>query len=250
MAPEEDGIWREEIRIRSYEVDFARQATLEGLCRLFLEAAWNHAEALGAGFGHLVAQNRFWVLVRLRILVDRYPRWGDDFVLSTWPRAGKGIFALREFELTDREGDLFVAGSSAWVVLDGTTKKPQRIEKMLDAIRTGPDRCAMGQELGKVPPCRGPTRVTRGVQYTDIDLNGHVNSGRYLAWLMDSYSFEFHQKYQVRSFEINYTGETKGTETVSIRSHEDSDGLWSHSIVSATELEVCRARVFWAPREP
>ena len=77
-----------------------------------------------------------------------------------------------------------------------------------------------------------------------------VNSGRYVAWLMDSYSFEFHQTYQVRSFEINYTGETKGAETVSIRSHEDSDGLWSHSIVSATELEVCRARVFWVPREP
>lgn len=248
MAPEDDGIWREEVRIHSYDVDFAREATLEAICRMFLEAAWNHAEALGVGFEHLAAQNRLWVLARLLIRVDRYARWRENFVLNTWPRAAKSVFALREFELLDRNGHRFVAGSSAWVVLDGVTKKPQRIEKMLKAIRTGPDRCAVGQESGKLSPCQGPMIGTRSVQYADIDLNGHVNSSRYVAWLMDSYPVEFHRQYQVQSLEINYMGETRGGETVSIRSQEEATGAWSHSILRSDESEVCRARVLWFPR--
>jgi len=248
MALEEDGIWREEVRIHSYDVDFSRQATLEAICRLFLEAAWNHAEALGVGFEHLALQNRLWVLARLLIRLERYARWGENVVLNTWPRTAKSVFALREFELLDRNGHQLVAGSSAWVVLDGGTKKPQRIEKMLNAVRTGPDRCAVGQEPGKLSPCQEPTTVIRSVQYTDIDLNGHVNSGRYVAWLMDSYPVEFHRQHQVQSFEINYMGETRGGETVAIRSHEEATGAWSHSILRSDESEVCRAKVLWSPR--
>jgi acyl-ACP thioesterase len=250
MASQDDGIWREEIRIHSYDVDFERKATLEAICRLFLEAAWNHAEALGMGFGHLAAQNQLWVLVRLLIRVGRYARWGESCFLHTWPREAKGIVAIREFEMRDRDGKQFGAGSSAWVVLDGTTKKPQRIDNLLRAIRTGPDRSPAGQEPSKLSPCLGPKTLQETVQYTDIDLNGHVNSGRYVAWLLDSYPFEFHRMNQVELLEVNYLGETRGGETVVIRSHEGSTGLWSHSIFRSDESEVCRARLVWIPRRP
>jgi len=248
MANQEDGIRREEIRIHSYDVDFARQVTLEALCRLFLEAAWNHAESLGVGIEHLAAHHQLWVLARLLIKVDRYARWGESLVLNTWPRGAKGVVALREFELLDRDGNQFVTGSSAWAVLDGATKKPQRIDKMLRGIRTGPDRSATGHEPSRLSSCLGPTTITRTVQYTDLDLNGHVNSGRYVAWLLDSYPVEFHTKYQVELLEINYSGETRGRETVFIRSHEEANDAWSHSILRSDESEVCRARVLWVPR--
>src|SRR5262249_17766605 len=206
-------------------------------------AAWNHAEGLGVGFGQLAAQARLWVLARLLVSIDRYARWGENLMLNTWPRAAKGVFALREFELRNNVGNRFAAGSSAWVVLDGTTKKPQRIDKMLRAVRTGPGRSAVGQEPSKLSPCLGPTTASRTVQYSDIDLNGHVNSSRYVAWLMDSYPFEFHSNCQVQLFEINYLGETRDGETVSVRSQEETAGVWSHSIVRVDEFEVCRARI-------
>ena len=249
MAPEKDGIWREEIRIHSYDVDLVHHATLEATCRFFLEAAWNHAEALRVGFGHLAAENRLWVLARLLIKINRQARWAESVVLNTWPRAAKGVFALREFELIDRRENTIGAGSSAWVVLDGTTKKPQRIDKIAEGIRTGPERCAAGREPGKLAGCPGPMTATRTVAYSDIDLNGHVNSSRYVAWLMDSYPFEFHRSWQVRLLEINYTGETRGRETVFIRSLEETAGVWSHSIARTEGTEVCRARIVWAPRK-
>jgi len=248
MPADDKGIWSEEIRIHSYDVDFGQRAALESICRLFLEAAWNHAEALGVGFARLAQHNRLWVLARLLIKIDPYPRWGDIVTLNTWPRAAKSIFALREFELMGPAGNQLGGGSSAWVVLDGTSKKPQRIEKMLGGLRTGPERTAVGQDASKLSSCPGQTAMTRSAQYGDIDLNGHVNSARYIGWLMDSYPFEFHRKHQVQLLEINYLGETRGGETITIRSRTESPGLLSHTILRAEESEVCRARILWVAR--
>lgn len=248
MTSPADGIWQEAIRIHSYDVDFARQATLEAVSRLFLEAAWNHAEALGVGYAHLAQQGRFWVLVRLLIKLEGYPQWRDTLTLNTWPRAGKGVFALREFELIDSAGQQLGGGSSAWVVLDAETKKPQRIDKMLNSIRTGPERLAVGLEPSKVASCAGPITTSTSARYSDIDLNGHLNSGRYIGCLLDSYPFDFHKHHQAQLLETNYLGETQGGESLAIPSQEEQPGTWCHAIQKADGSEVCRARIHWAPR--
>jgi acyl-ACP thioesterase len=248
MAIQADGVWKEQIQIHSYDVDFEQQTTLEAICRSFLEAAWNHAEALGVGFGELAKENRLWVLARLLIKIDCYPNWSDIVTLNTWPRAAKSVFALREFELVDSAGKQLGGGSSAWVVLNANTKKPQRIEKMLERIRTSPERLAVGLEPSKVASCSGAAVMTKSANYSDIDLNGHVNSGRYVGWILDAYDFEFHRTHQVQLLEINYLGETRGGETISIRSQEEDASTWSHGIAKADGTEVCRARMVWVPR--
>jgi len=248
MVSKAEGIWTEEIRVHSYDVDFGSHTTLEAICRFFLEAAWNHAEALGVGFGELAQQHRLWVLARLVIKVQRYPGWGDLVRLNTWPRAAKGIFALREFELIDAAGNHLGGGSSAWVVLDQASKKPQRLEKIIERIRTGPERLAVGQEPSKVPPCPGEAMVTRTARYSDVDPNGHVNSGRYIGWLLDSYPSDFHKSHQVQLVEVNYLDETRGGEAIAIRSQETAQGTWSHEIDKPDGTAVCRARMIWGTR--
>src|SRR5262245_37866379 len=101
LASNEVPEWTEELRIRSYDVDATRRATSLSLSRYFLEAAWNHAEALGFGFSHLQSQGKVWVLARFRFEVQHYPQWGARAILRTWPRGLKSVFALRDFELDD-----------------------------------------------------------------------------------------------------------------------------------------------------
>src|SRR6266853_1068928 len=99
LAPGEDSaVWTEQLRIHSYEVDFNQRATLESLCRLFLEAAWSHAEHLGVGFQQLASQKKFWVLSRMAVEVGQYPAWGEAVTLATWPREAVSLFAIRDFE--------------------------------------------------------------------------------------------------------------------------------------------------------
>lgn len=242
----EPGVWRAEFQIRSYDVDFRRRATAQAICRAFLEAAWNHAEQLGFGFAALASQNRLWVLARLLVEIDVYPRWGEKVRLSTWPRGFSTLFALRDFELHDNSQRRLAAGASSWLVLDAASHRPQRPDKIGLRIPSEPARAAVRRDPGKLAtPESAAVALSAHARYSDIDVNEHVNSAKYIGWLLDSYSTEFHQAHSLRSIELNYTGETRWGDTVSIASQQLSSVEFAHSIVRTDQSEVCRALLRW-----
>src|SRR5262245_55380326 len=244
-------VWTEQFRVHSYEADLNGEGTLEGLCRHFQEAAWNHAEHLGLGYERLRQENKIWVLSRLLLKLDRSLRWGEVITAHTWPRQVKSAFALRDFEMVDSAGARLAAGSSAWLVLDVFNRKPQRVDKLISSIPNFPEKRALNQEPGRLDAVRSDRPTTQfTARYSDIDVNGHVNNARYIGWLMDSYALDFHRACEVKRLEINYLGETNGAETISLFSSEIEPGNYQHSLVKTdTGIEGCRARVRWTTRD-
>jgi len=262
-------IWSEPIAIHSYDVDFSRQAGVEALCLYFLEAAWNHAEVLGFGFSHLARDHKLWVLSRLLLEFEAYPRWGEKLMLNTWPRGAQSIFALRDFELLDATGKRMAGGSSAWLILDVASRRPQRVEKFLTAI-TPVTKQATGRDPAKLPAPRAafsPQQAAKSqttptllqtevcavvppwmVRYSDVDLNGHVNSARYLGWLMDSYPPEWHQRLAPRQLEVNYLAESHQGDTLWLETQQIGPQEFLHAIFKADQQETCRARIQWGDR--
>jgi len=235
------------LKICSYDVDFTRRATSASLCRYFLEAAWNHAEALGVGFNYLGNQSKFWVLSRLLLEVQQYPLWGSAVTLRTWPRVPKSLFAMRDFEIADCAGTRIAAGSSSWLVLDAASKRPQRLLKVLPGLLGFGDKTALGRDPGKLADGETWDEVCSAtVRYTDIDVNRHVNSGRYIGWILDAYPLKFHREHCIRVLEINYLGETLEGEVLSIRSRHTGAAAYCHSLAKTSGDEVCRARLEWA----
>ena len=246
LASNEAPAWTEELRIRSYDVDATRRATSLSVCRYFLEAGWNHAEALGLGFSHLQSRGKFWVLARLRLEMQQYPVWGDRVMLRTWPRGLKSVFALRDFELQDETGTRVAAGSSAWLVLDSVSKRPQRLHKLLPSVAAMNGKAVLGrdpEELGDNETWDNACPFT--VRYTDIDVNKHVNSGRYIGWMLDAYSAGFHLQHWLRVLEVNYLGETLEGEQLIVRTRQCAAAAYSHSLIKPSGSEVCRARLEW-----
>jgi acyl-ACP thioesterase len=242
----ESPVWTEPLRICSYDVDATRRATSPTLCRYFLEAAWNHAEALGLGFTHLRSQGKFWVLARLLCEVQEYPRWGSQAKLRTWPRGINSAFALRDFELHNETGTRLAAGSSAWLVLDAVSKRPQRLHKLLPslaaldgktALRRDPEKLIDNETWDNVLPV--------AVRYTDIDVNQHVNSSRYISWMLDAYPAGFHRQHWLRVLEVNYLSETLEGEQLHIRTRQIEAAAYAHSLIKTSGSEVCRARLEW-----
>ena len=241
------GIWTERFKVHSYDVDSGRQATLEAVCRWFQEAAWNHAEALGVGYERLGRDNKFWVLSRLAVRVERAALWGETLRIETWPLAGRAVFAWRHFEIFDERGARVAGGASAWLVLDLRARKPQRVDKLLSSIPIFPERRALDAEPPKLPaPASTTAGVSRVATYSDVDVNRHVNGARYIGWLLDSYPFEFHATHRPVLLEANYLGETLGGESVSVVACETAPGDYSHSILKANGDEVFRARLLWS----
>jgi acyl-ACP thioesterase len=238
--------WTEQRRIHSYDVDATRRTTSLSLCRYFLEAAWNHADALGFGFSHLQSQGKFWVLARLRFEVQQYPAWGDRVILRTWPRGLKSVFALRDFEVHSETGARLSSGASAWLVIDAMSKRPQRLHKLFPNLAVLNGHAALGcdpEELGDNEIWDKEYSLT--VRYTDIDVNNHVNSSRYIGWILDAYPAGFHLQNSLRTLEVNYVGETREGEQLTVRSRRTDTTVSRHSLVKPNGSEVCRARLEW-----
>jgi medium-chain acyl-[acyl-carrier-protein] hydrolase len=242
----ESPVWIEPLKIRSYDVDFTRRATSASLCRYFLEAAWNHAEALGVGFNHLASQGKFWVLSRLRMEVRQFPAWGSVATLRTWPRAPQSLFAMRDFEVADEAGSPIVAGSSAWLVVDAVSRRPQRLNTLLAGLEGLYGNAALGQDPEKLAAGEDWDQVfSVQVRYADIDVNRHVNSGRYIDWILDAYPLGFHREHRLRVLDINFLGETLEGEALSVRTRQAGAAVYCHSLTKAGGTETCRARLKW-----
>jgi acyl-ACP thioesterase len=241
-------VWQESIRIHSYDADFRLRASPEALCRAFLEAAWNHAEVLGVGHGALGRQQKLWVLGRLLLRIESYPAWGQTVHLRTWPRGISGAFALRDFEIVASDEKLLAAGASSWLILEASTHRPQRVDKVLQSLPTPVPRRALEREPDKLRPVREHSQAgTREVRYSDVDVNRHVNSARYLGWLLDSYPAQFHQTHVLRSLEVNYLAETLWPDSLSIKTQQHAAEHFAHSIVKSNQEEACRAELIWKP---
>ena len=239
-------VFTEELRIHSYDADGSRRATCPALFRYFLEAAWNHAEELGFGFTNLRDQGKFWVLGRFCFEVSQYAAWGSQATLRTWPRGLKSAFALRDFEFLDEAGGRFAAGSSAWLVVDSVSKRPQRLHKLLPSIAALDGKAALGRDPEKLEDNEiWDSEFSLTVRYTDIDVNQHVNSARYVGWMLDAYPAGFHLENSLAVLEVNYLSETLEGEPLTLRTRQTERSVYVHSLVKRSGAEVCRARLEW-----
>ena len=70
--------WEDEYSISFYGVDTKNEVFLPTLWSLMQETAWHHADHLRVGYSDLVEHQYFWVLSRLSIQMEEYPRWGIE----------------------------------------------------------------------------------------------------------------------------------------------------------------------------
>lgn len=185
MAPEPSTTVRFEVY--SFQVDPQGGLTLPDLCAFLQEAAWRNAEVLGVGVERLAADGLAWVLQRLRIEVERYPRQGETVLVTTWARAFERALARRDFEVHDGAGNRLAAATSVWVVVDLAAR---RLVRLPEFVRTAPVAArppALATEPGALPSLVAPEHEKRAeVRRSDLDVMRHVNNTRYVDWALEA----------------------------------------------------------------
>jgi medium-chain acyl-[acyl-carrier-protein] hydrolase len=241
--------WEDEYSISFYEVDTKNEVFLPGLWSLMQETAWHHAEHLEVGYSDLLEQDCFWVLSRLSIQIEEYPRWKDRIRVRTWLAGMSRLFALRQFSITDSNGRMIGTAKSAWLVLDLKNRKPRRIEPVFKHIQYLFIDLSSAEEPRKISaPAHPNMEKAYTVRYSDIDMHHHVNNTKYLEWIVDSCPFEMNQAHQIRSFEINFLGESSHGDEISIytKSMGELPFAFLHSVIRKKDKrELCRARTEW-----
>jgi len=236
--------WVDRYPIHSYEMDQQGRLSLVSAINYFQESAWRNAEALGLGFHELAAKDRFWVLSRLYVEMYRYPIWGDEILLETWPKGMESLFALRDFRIKSTDGELLGAGASAWLIIDGTTHRLQRVENVLNGEMPCYPHNAVEYKPAKIAPAATmtpQTRITAG--YTDIDVNAHVNNVSYLNWAVNYLPLEM-DALTIRSFEINFLSEARLRSPIEILYGSDDENVWICTLRNPDSgKDYCRVRL-------
>jgi acyl-ACP thioesterase len=241
--------WEDDYSIFFHEVDTKNEVFLQVLWGFMQETAWHHAEHLRLGYSHLMESQSIWVLSRLSIQMEEYPRWGDQIRVRTWLAGVGRLFALRHFSITGSRHNVIGGAKSAWLVLDVKNRRPQKIEPVFRHLQHLSDGRPVDEEPKKLPaPAHPQTEASYTVCTRDIDLHHHANTTRYIEWILDSLPFGMNQTHSVHTFEINFLAEASHGDILSILTETlgESPPAFLHQIIRKDDgRELCRARTEW-----
>ena len=193
--------------ILSHEADIHNCASLYSLSNYMQEAGRTHAEQLGWGTQLFKTKKQFWVLCRIIISVEKYPPTGTEIDIETWPKNKDKIFALRDFLV--RQGDEIIArGTSSWALLQLASRKPVPLKSMGEISTVRQEKHAISEVPEKLHALDDASELFHHkVVFSELDQNGHVNNGRYINWLLDTFPVDFHKKHRVYTMQLNYLAE-------------------------------------------
>ena len=231
-----------------FHVDFTGRLTLGVLGNHLLNCAGFHATERGFGMATLTAAHYPWVLSRLAIEMDEMPCQYEDFTVQTWVENVYRLFTDRNFAVTDKDGRRIGYARSVWAMISMHTRKPVDLLAMHEghiADYVCDEPCPIDKPSRIKVRAAGPTCTLRA-KYSDIDVNGHVNSIRYIEHILDLFPLDFYRDRRVRRFEIAYVAESYYGDTLSFYMDDEGDGRYAVEIkklAEGAEEPVCRASV-------
>lgn len=234
-------------QVRSYECGANSEATLPTICNYLQEAASLNAEALSFSRSNFDAagENISWVLTRMRVKMDRYPRWEEPITVATWPSGGHRIVATRDFEIRSADGTRLGVATSEWMLIDLSSRKVVAIPSSVFACVDTSCPPVFGNapfsklrwECHEVADAQ-TFRARRG----DIDLNRHVNNVHYIEWLLETVP---DGKGSCTDFEIIFRSEALAGDEVRAEGIEVEPSVFVHRISSRDGRDHVLARTRW-----
>ncbi len=235
-----------------FHCDFTHRLFMGHLGNYMLNAAEFHSTDRGFGFEYLNSIKKTWVLSRLAVEMEDMPRQFDKFRIETWVEGAMRYFTNRNFRVVGRDGHVYGYGRSVWAMIDTGSRQPQdilavrdgEIQRWIVADKECPidkgTRVKMSKEADHVR--------TIDTQYSDVDINGHINSIKYIEHLFNLFDMEWYRTHTIRRFEIAYVAETYQGDKLNFyrEAVEGEDCAFCIRITktvkdSGEEVEVCRS---------
>ena len=239
-------IYKQELEVPSYLCDIDDRLHVWAAVRLCQEVTEYHGNATGIGFKTLVQQNRAWVITHAYYNIYKRPKAFEKVMLSTWSRGTDGLFAFRDYKMTNEAGETLLTGTTYWPMIDFTSRKPIRLKEIMSHYECCTDEATDHSVLERLrlPDMNEPDgRFEQTAQFSMIDHAQHVNNAEYVRLVFDSLmqtDFDLDKPF---SLEINYQHETQPNDTLSVLRKQDNDTTWFQILNSngvSVMAKVCK----------
>lgn len=207
------------------DCDNRKRAGLYAVMKLFSELAGEDYERRGLGYDSLAERGWAFLLSRARLRFFRWPMHTEQVFVRSWERGVRGPYFFRDCELLSKDGELLIAGSSQWFLVDIASRdivRPALLEQD-EAFRSL-----------RQADCPDPLRLKkldglsvlgqRPVYYSDLDANGHVNNAVYSRIAMD-FLPEALRGRELKDYSISFFTETGPGQTLTLSGREEGDAF-------------------------
>ncbi|MGC3977560.1 MAG: thioesterase [Paludibacteraceae bacterium] len=222
-------------------VDFTKEITLASLVNLLLTTAGKNADDNDFGIRNLQKLDCTWVLSRLAVEMSCTPSQYETLYIETWIEEVYKLNTTRNFYIKNEKKEIIGQAVSMWVMINFDTRRPMELFRLGNI-----EQHAEHTGIDMMPPARieavnGTVENSFLTRYSDIDINRHVNTTRYLQWMSDCFSLDFHQSHQLKRFDINFMSELVYNEQVKVLKEKLSENEFKIEIVKDSKTS-CRGK--------
>lgn len=241
-----------EFMAEPFHCDFMGRLFMGHMGNHMLNAADYHSSARGFGMKYLMTIHRSWVLSRLAIEMEEMPSMYTKFNVETWVESAMRYFTSRNFRVVDNDGKVYGYGRSIWAMIDTESRQPTDIFSIDNGAINNwivDDKACPIDKGGRVKIDLG-AELVRSIDtfYNDVDINGHINSVKYIEHVLDLWDLDWYREHQIKRFEIAYVAETHAGEKMSFYRQQTGEDEYCVRICKADattgeEVEACRSKV-------
>ena len=160
-------------------------------------------------------------------------------------------FTNRNFRVVGEDGKVYGYGRSIWAMIDTETRQPCSLMDIHDGDLMN------WVEKDKVNPMDRLSRVkvderaefvrTIDTQYNDVDINGHINSVKYIEHVLDLWDLDWYRSHRIRRFDIAYVAEAHQGDQLSFYREQTADNEFCIRICKNNDVECCRCKIIFLP---
>ena len=232
-----------------FHCDFSHRLFMGHLGNHMLNAADFHSRDRGFGMDFLNNINKTWVLSRLAIEMEEMPVQYDKFYVETWVESAMRYFTNRNFRVVSADETnpkVYGYGRSIWAMIDTETRQPTNIFDI--------DNGAILNwvEKEKENPMAKLTRVqmddkaelvrTIDTYYNDVDINGHINSVKYIEHVLDLFPLDWYKEHPLKRFDIAYVAESHQGDRLNLYREQVDENVFCVRICKDDGTEVVRSK--------
>jgi len=235
-----------------FHCDFHDRLFMGHLVNHMLNAADFHSTERGYGMRYLRSIGKTWVLSRLVVEMEEMPMAGSSFSIETWVESTMRYFTHRNFAVRAADGSrAYGYGRSIWAMIDTGTRQPTDIMAIHGGLineYADPDKPCPIEPFRRVR-LTNRLNVALDVQsgYSDVDLNGHINSVKYIEHSLDAIPIEYYRHNSLRRIDIAYMAECHGGDLLRIYREDISEREFGLSLRrighDGAETEACRCQL-------
>ena len=241
-----------EFMAEPFHCDFSGRLFMGHLGNHMLNAADFHSTARGFGMQYLMSIQRSWVLSRLAIEMEEMPQQYTKFDVETWVESAMRYFTSRNSRVVGRDGKVYGYGRSIWAMIDTESRQPTDILSI--------DNGAINNWIAKDKECPidkgGRVKMDNDAElvrtidtyYNDVDINGHINSVKYIEHVLDLWRIDWYRAHQIKRFEIAYVAEAHAGDQLGFYRQQTGENEYCVRICKTDQatgelIETCRSKV-------